>query len=397
MIRLPPRSHAVLAWSLWALWLGLSVAAVRWSPPGDPGGSEYVVGLLGVGYATVGALVAHHRARNPVGWLMLLTALAFAVEGSGEAFAVTGPAAVSGVVGWTAAWVWFAWVLLIGVFLPLVFPDGRLVSRRWLPVVWLGLLSLVMAVLSVALRPGRLDLAVPTKLRDPFAVRGVPASVFVALETAAGALVTVVVVATAVSLVVRFRRSAGAERQQLKWFAFPGVVTLVGFSFAGVQSLMPEGFAVSLGSVGWFTFMVGALVGLPLGTAFAIFRYHLYDIDLVINRALVYTVLTAVLLATYVVASVLLGRVLAPVTGGSDLAVAGSTLIAAAAFRPARRRIQGTVDRHFYRRRYDAHRTLDTFTARLRHELDLDAVGTDLCATARDTVQPTHVSLWIRS
>jgi hypothetical protein len=221
--------------------------------------------------------------------------------------------------------------------------------------------------------------------------------VFVALETAAGALVTVVVVATAVSLVVRFRRSAGAERQQLKWFAFPGVVTLVGFSFAGVQSLMPEGFAVSLGSVGWFTFMVGALVGLPLGTAFAIFRYHLYDIDLVINRALVYTVLTAVLLATYVVASVLLGRVLAPVTGGSDLAVAGSTLIAAAAFRPARRRIQGTVDRHFYRRRYDAHRTLDTFTARLRHELDLDAVGTDLCATARDTVQPTHVSLWIRS
>jgi hypothetical protein len=194
---------------------------------------------------------------------------------------------------------------------------------------------------------------------------------------------------SALSLVVRFRRSSGAERQQLKWFASAIVLAAMGFAAAGVEPQV-------INETGWWLFLLVCVLGIPLATGIAVFRYRLYDIDLVINRTLVYGTLTAGLAMTYVASILLLRLLLNPFTGETDLAVAGSTLVVAVAFRPARASVQAAVDRRFYRRRYDAVLTLDEFSARLRHELDLDAVGDDLCTTTDQTMQPTHVSLWVR-
>ena len=165
---------------------------------------------------------------------------------------------------------------------------------------------------------------------------------------------------------------------------------------SGIGDQLPGRWGEVLNSLGWSVFLFSCIVGIPLATGIAILRYRLYDIDLVINRTLVYGSLTAALATTYVGSILLLGFILSPVAGTSDLEVAGSTLMVAALFRPARSRIQAVVDRRFYRRRYDAVSTVDEFSARLRHELDLDAVGTDLCTIAGRSVQPSHVSLWLR-
>jgi hypothetical protein len=201
---------------------------------------------------------------------------------------------------------------------------------------------------------------------------------------------------SALSLVLRFRRSDGVERQQLKWFAFAVLVALGGLLLSSVTEALRPRLPSAFDSLGWTIFILSCVFGIPLATGIAILRYRLYDIDVVINRTLVYGSLTAVLAGTYVVSILLMRIVVRPFTGESDLAVAVSTLAMAAVFRPARARIQEVVDRRFYRHRYDAVHTLDQFSTRLRHELDLDAVGTDLLTTAARTMQPAHVSLWLR-
>ena len=218
------------------------------------------------------------------------------------------------------------------------------------------------------------------------------------------ALLPVCVVACAAALVTRFRRSSGVERLQLKWLATAG-----GTVAAIYLLLMSLGALASLGAfgdesvvratwLGWLeTGTVVSFVLIPIALGFALMRYRLYDIDVVINRTLVYGLLTAALAVVYLSSVLVLQLVLSPLTDQSDLAVAASTLAVAALFRPARARIQAVVDRRFFRRRYDAARTLDDFASRLRHEVDLEAVGADLRATVRDSVAPAHVSLWVRS
>ena len=203
------------------------------------------------------------------------------------------------------------------------------------------------------------------------------------------------IVASAWSLVVRFRRSRGVERQQLKWMTAAGSVVALAF-FANILLSMPysqgaePGWLLAFNNLAFATWAL-----LPAAIAAAVLKHGLYDIDVVINRALVYGSLTAALAGLYLGSVLLLQLVLRPLTVDSDLAVAVSTLAVAAAFRPARRGIQGVVDRRFYRRRYDAALTLDAFTARLRHQVDLDAVGADLLEAALETVQPTHATVWL--
>jgi hypothetical protein len=213
----------------------------------------------------------------------------------------------------------------------------------------------------------------------------------------AGVVLAVLAVLLAVaSLALRFHRAQPTERQQLKWFLLAAVLALGGLSLAMVGALRPGGWFDALSALGYFTFAFASIVGAPVAIGIAILRHRLYDIDVVINRTLVYVTLTLTLVAAYVGSVLLFRLVLDPWTGTSDLAVAGSTLAVAALFRPARARIQRVVDRRFYRGRYDAARTLLAFSEQLRNELDLEALGSDLRAVVRSTMQPTHTSLWIR-
>ena len=387
------RTASILAWSLLAVYVAL-VTGTTWLVWRGAASNDAIFGLLVVGFAAVGGLVATHRPANAVGWLLLGIALTFAAQIFGEAYVVSPSNPGRATVGWITGWLWFVWLVLAGIFVPLLFPDGRLLSRRWRTAAWLGAAGLVMSIVGAAFKPG--NLALNTDIPNPLAAQGTTAEVVGLVETLGGVLLTAAFLLTAASLAARFRRARGVERQQLKWFAFVGLLMLGGLGLAAIADQFADAWADVLGGVGWSTFLFGLVVGIPAATGISILRHHLYDIDVVINRTLVYGSLTASLAATYLSLVLLLRLVLDPITGHSDLAVAGSTLAVAALVRPLRSQIQATVDRRFYRARYDAGRTLDAFTGRLRDQIDLETLGTDLRDVVLETVQPAHVTLWLR-
>ena len=289
-----------------------------------------------------------------------------------------------------AAWGTNVWFSLGIIILPLLFPDGRLPSPRWRPVLWLAFADLALSLSSGMLMPGPLELQQSSGIDNPLGGAGGPAAVLRDVEVPVGATALILAVA---SVVVRFRRSRGLERQQLKWFALVGVATAACLAVAVFfNALRDDGYA-PIAVVGWLTGLALLGIGLPLATGFAIFRHRLYDVDVVIRRTLVYGALTATLGAVYLGLVLLIGLAV----GTSNLAIAISTLAVAALVRPVRARIQAAVDRRFYRRRYDAARTLEAFGVRLRDELDLETLAADLRGVVRDTVQPAHVSVWLRS
>jgi hypothetical protein len=287
-------------------------------------------------------------------------------------------------------WIWFPGLILMFSFLRLYFTNGHLVSRCWRLVAWLTVCLTVILTIVSMFRPGSgetrgifnpLGIEVGNLLLQP----GV-------LEVALPASWLVLGAASAASLVVCFVRSRGEERQQLKWFAY-AVVMLISYSFAEQLFLLTLTPALAV------TLVLGLVVleGLWVAIAVAILRYRLYDIDVVINRTLVYGSLTAALALVYLGSVVALQGLFRALTGqGSQLAVVASTLAVAALFNPLRRRIQAFIDRRFYRRKYDAAKTLESFSARLREETGLGTLSEDLVGVVRETVQPAHVSLWLR-
>ena len=283
----------------------------------------------------------------------------------------------------------------MGTFLLILFPDGRLPSARWRVVAWLSAGVIVIVTLSEAFRPG--ELAAARGVDNPY---GIAVAEHMPLRLAGGmnVLLVLCILAAATSVVLRFRRARGRERLQIKWFAYAGalVAVLLGLAMAGelVADLLgaerPLGLRLVENAVS------ASAVGLPLAIGIAVLRHDLYEIDVVINRTLVYGVLTVILAGTYLGLVLLLQLALSPLTEGNELAVAGSTLAVAALFRPARRRIQALVDRRFYRRKYDATQTLAAFSARLREEVELDTLSAELRGVVHETMQPAHVSLWLR-
>jgi hypothetical protein len=385
---------SLLAWGLWSCWFALTIATIAFG--GDlPHHGDYPYVLALAGYPTVGAITASRQPANAVGWMLLVAGLALSVSAIGDTYVVTMSNPGYVVVAWGTSWlVYVGWAIVV-IFLPLCFPTGRLLSPRWRIVWWFGLLTTIVGLLSLAFAPGHL--AVNAPVDNPLGVRGAAQPV---LEVMAGALPLAVVTALSLSfasLVVRFRRSTGVERQQLKWFTYAAVLPFLSLAVAGIaEVLLPTGLGDKVDDVGWTAFVLASGLGIPIAIGIAILRHRLYDIDVVINRTLVYGALTAALLVVYVSSILVLRLVLSPLTGDNDLAVAGSTLAVAALFRPARSRIQAVVDRRFYRRKYDAAQMLDAFSNRLSHVVDLDEVDAELRAAVDRSLQPSHSSLWLR-
>ena len=365
-------------------------------------------GLLGQAlflvFPLVGALIASRRPENPIGWLCLVDGLLWTTTGMLDYYIVYGMASPGsvpfpvGLAGGVNHWLWVPTVGLLGTYVFLLFPDGRLPSRRWRPLAWLSGVVIASGSLGLMLSPGPLDM--PRGIRNPFGLEAAP---WVAVAAyAILPLLPLCMLASALSLVMRYRRSRGDVRQQIKWIAFAAAVVGLLYLIAMIGSFVyPQETWFAPGSPLWQSFLEYAallsFILVPIAVGVAMLRYRLYDIDLIINRALVYGSLTVVLAATYEVAIVALQEAFRALTGqGSGLAIVASTLTIAALFHPARRRIQGWIDRRFYRRKYDAAKTLEAFSARLREETDLGTLGEHLIGVVGETMQPSHVSLWLR-
>jgi hypothetical protein len=399
------RVAAWLAWSLCALCGALAAACLIFNLLN--GHTLYEMVLTGipttvilltqmVSFSVVGALIASHRPENPIGWLFLAAALFYGIEIAGEEYAIyalfTNPGSLplGAELAWLTDWIWAPGFGIILVFLPLLFPDGHPPSRRWRGVGWLGGLSigLICVLTSIVLWPER----GPALLQlEGFAgeVEEWRSAMSEWVLRLGGPMLLVAGLGAVISLFVRFRRARGDERQQIKWFASAAALTLAWIIVAEQQS-------------GEIVALTGLLViaSIPVATGIAILRYRLYDIDRIINRTLVYGSLTVMLALLYFGGVSAIQALFGALTGQEEqpqIAIVVSTLVIAALFNPLRRRIQSFIDRRFYRRKYDASKTLEAFSARLRDETDLDALSDDLTSVVRETIQPAHVSLWLHS
>jgi hypothetical protein len=351
-----------------------------------------IIGLASVEFAVVGLLIARRQRSNPIGWIFLGSGALLALVGCAYAYADLALYADLGwplgsVATWITTWAFVPPVFIAPCLIALLFPTGEPPTRRWRYAVWFVLAILVVATLGGAFQGGPLD-GYPDR-ENPASVP-ILADIGSAIDTVGQTVFApaMLIVALA-SLVVRFRRSRGVERLQLKWAAYAGTVLVVGFFFAFV------GRSTIVSDIGFVTGVVGFVL-LPVAVAAAILRYRLFEIDRVISKTLVYAVLSLVLGAAYV-GLVLAGQALfASFAGGSNFAIAGSTLVIAALFLPVRARVQHVVNRRFYRRRYDAQRTLEGFGARLREQIDLVTLERDLEGVVAETMQPTHASVWLR-
>jgi hypothetical protein len=391
------RRAAWLAWTLWALIVaGICLGFLLW-----PVSEVALVPLVlstAVPFATVGAFVGSRRPHNPVGWLFVAFGASAAIRFTGSQYAtyalLTHPGSLPG-GDFIASFAVHLWHPGLGflVFSFLLFPDGRLPSPRWRIVAWVSAISCLSALISGMLEyeflyeytwPENMSFVKPL-------FTGSVAEVAATAFWYSSMVILAMLFVSGGSLVLRLRRSVGEERQQLKWVVY--AVALL--AFAVPSTILVIIVVQSLESVRVFFALLFPLI--PISVGMAILRYRLYDIDLIINRTLVYGSLTATLVVLYFVGIVVLQRLFLALTAQeSQLAIVASTLAVAALFNPLRRRIQSFIDRRFYRSKYDAGKTLEAFSAKLRDETDLDALSDDLVGMVKETMQPAHVGLWLR-
>lgn len=371
------------------------------APEGPPDAAALAIMVALLSFPVTGFLLAVRLPRNPIGWLFLLVGLgffgAFGLEEYAVRALVTDPGSLPfGIwAAWVSSWIWIFWMVPVALAI-LLFPDGRVATPRARPLVWLVGLWTVTQFVLVAFAPRGIPSERLASFANPVGIDAVAA--LATVEEVTGVGFTLVMLASLGTLVLRLRRARGRERLQLRWFVYSAVLLLsVALLLLTVEALvtffgLPQ---TGLDELLWFAF-ISSFAGLPLAAAVAILRYRLYDIDALINRTLVYGAVSALLAATYFGGAVVIQSLLRPFTTGSELAVAGSTLLVVALFQPLRGRVQDVVDRRFYRSRYDAARTLDAFSSRLRDQVELDAVQADLVGVVHDTIRPAHASLWLR-
>ncbi len=406
-LRLTDRRLHVLAWASWWFFavamLGLAIVMVADPAPFDPAviaeGGAFLIVLLP--FPLAGLLILRRQPRNTVGWLLAGIGVLWGIGGLADGYAryglVVDPGSVPGptVAATIGNGIWAPAIGITGTFLFLLFPDGHLPGPHWRPVALLSGAVLVALTLCLYLSPDRLTEVPVEGMVNPLGIESMAPFLHAALDVLVMVLALCALLSV-VALVTRFHRARGVERQQLKWLAYAAAIVGGAFVLGIVMSLgIPEdkpdpGWIAVFDQLSFLSFSL-----LPIAIGVAVLRYRLYDIDVVINRTLVYGTLTACLAAAYLGSILVLRLLLGPLTGSSDLAVAASTLFVAALFRPLRTRIQAHVDRRFYRRRYDATRTLEAFSGRLRHQVDRDAVGAELLAACHETVQPAQASIWL--
>jgi hypothetical protein len=395
------RTASWLAWSLWALSVALTtsslvlLALIR-AHPGIHVFDFWLGNSLVVIDVTVGAIVASRRPENPVGWLLCLSGVATSTSTFASQYAIYALLAQpnSLLAGEAMAWI-ASWMLPVmngvQVFYLLLFPTGRLPNRRWRWVAWLTVAYILVGATTAAFSPGAY-LGALGPIRNPLGIEGLTPVYKAVMYTVNPALL----IAAAFSLFVRLRRAVGVERQQLKWLAYAagGLVIVAILIITTIAIDTPR----------WYEWVANAILvattpAIPVAIGIAILRYRLYDIDIIINRTLVYGSLTAILAGVYfgsVTATQALFSILTDQQELPQLVVVASTLLIAALFNPLRRRIQSFIDRRFYRRKYDAIKTLEAFSVKLREETDLEALNEELVGVVRETMQPAHVSLWLR-
>ena len=396
-------AHAAawLAWSLVTLSVVLLVGGIVFAqmtrstaterPYYDPVDAVFNLATV-LTFSVVGAIIASRQPRNAIGWIFCGIGLVVSLNslaGSYAEYQLAGGSAagrLAETAAWFSSWSWTLWLYVPTTFLLLLFPDGRLPSPRWRPVAWGAALGVISFVAGYALDPG--PLGDFPRITNPY---GVDSPILDAIAVAGTILAGASMLASAVSLIVRMRRAGRVERQQIKWLAYGGALVVGAVFVAGVIAIWFEEVGISLIVIG--------LLGVPIFTGVAIARYRLYEIDIVINRTLVYGALTTALALVYFGGVATIQAIFRALTGQEEqgqFAIVVSTLVIAALFNPLRRRIQGFVDRRFYRSKYDARKTLEAFSAKLRDETDLRALNDDLVRVVRETMQPAYVSLWLR-
>jgi hypothetical protein len=400
-----PRTAAWLAWSLGILCVALLaftllLFAFNRSHQGvDVYGPWVQETVVAVTFPALGLLILSRRPQHPIGWLFCVAGFAAGLDHfCGEYAIYTQQAEPNSLPGgeisaWIVSWLWVPFNAVL-VYVALLFPDGRPPSKRWRPVVWLVGIAVVVGVTVAALLP--VPVCNVCSIENPLGIEGLE-SVSDLIDPLIEAFWYGVLGLVAVaSLYVRFRHAGGVERQQIKWLAYAASLVVLGTTLAyGVYGVTGARWTWQVG----ITLLAVGLVGTPIAVGIAISRYRLYEIDTLINRTLVYGALTAALAMLYLGGVATTQAIFRALTGQEEqpqLAIVVSTLVIAALFTPLRRRIQGFIDRRFYRRKYDARRTLEAFSAKLRDETDLDALSGDLVGVVRETIQPAHVSLWLR-
>jgi hypothetical protein len=345
-----------------------------------------------VACALLGALVAARKQTNPIGWILSLIA-SFGVVASVTSIYVEAHPTPVGAPGSIADWVGsFIWTLAFApmIFVIQLFPTGRPLGRRWIPGLWLAGAGIACAVVSYAFAPGPMTNSIDPAL-NPFGIESLRGPLRT-LSGVGGALIVASVVLAVVSLVLRFLRSVGVERQQMKWFAYAGLVLLGALAVQIVVfSIVPETETAVDVSNALFSLTITLI---PITIGIAVLRYRLYDIDRIISRTLAYGLVSTILIGAYLLAVLALQSVL-PLNDDSPVIVAVSTLAVVAAFGPLRTSVQKLVDKRFNRSRYSAQVTIDEFSKRLRAQIDLDRLRDQLVSTVDSTMQPSHVSLWL--
>ena len=409
------RTATWLAWSLAGLTVAIFAVAVVFAilaSIADPSQLSQLAksagGFLTIlpffSFPVVGVLIASRRPENWIGWICLVTGLfwtLFFENDMSNAYKLASTGTVTSSVKLDALTQadWVFPIGLLGIYMILLFPDGRLPSRRWRPFVWFAGAVMVLINVTFALAPGPLESH--PGVQNPFGLEQFPWMTGAAAVTVL--LLPLCILASASSLVLRYRRSGTEVREQIKWLAF--AASFVGLMYFGTLIsgllLSPESYTTNETPPLWVSLSqllsYVSFASVPIAIGFAVLKYRLYDIEIIINRALVYGPLTITLASLYFGGIVLLQRVFVIITGErSTLAVVASTLLIAALFNPLRRRIQSFIDRRFYRRKYDAAKTLTGFSTRLREETDLDTLNAHLVGVVTETMQPAHVSLWLR-